>query len=101
MGHHFLLTFSLSVIVIGGQENMKTKFTCNKADISWTNFETPKILSAEESRTFFLSFANNLLKLRRVGGEALFTHNITLISSISASKSLNFARPHNIWTILA
>ena len=66
----------LSVLVIGGYDNMKTTFTCNKADALWTKTETPNILSAEESRTFFLSFANNLLKLGRVGGEALFTHQI-------------------------
>ena len=66
----------MSVLVIGEKNNLYTKFTCNKVDTSWTYVETPNILSAEESRTFFLSFANNLLKLGRVGGEALFTHQI-------------------------
>ena len=45
---------------------------------NWVSYNTPNILSAEaEPKAFCISFANDLLVLRRVDEPVLFTHQVT------------------------
>ena len=63
--------------VLGGWGNQTSAVLCNAATHDWVKFDSPNILSEDEMREFYVSFADSMLEVGRVGELPFIKHLLT------------------------
>lgn len=68
--------------MIGGWKNSKSAIICNSKD-KWTKFDSPDILSTEEFREYYVSFADGHVDVGVVGQEPFISADIECLEDVN------------------